>query len=173
MKIYFTSHADSIDNQAGLASGWNDVALSELGVRQAVQMAAIFQDIKIDIICCSDLKRAVDTVTLAFGERPFIIDKRLRELNYGDFNGKPSAVVEPLKTAHLNEPFPRGESYSQALARTHAFFKELKKKHPEKTILVVGHRVTRYGLETLTGEKTIKECLGAPFNRRPYWEYDL
>jgi broad specificity phosphatase PhoE len=33
--IIFEAHATTLDNEAGLASGHNDVALSELGVKQA------------------------------------------------------------------------------------------------------------------------------------------
>ena len=96
MKVYFATHATSKDNEAGIASGWKDVELSELGIQQAKELGERFKDIKIDLICCSDLKRAVDTVKIAFGDKYLIIvDKRLRELNYGDFNGKPSEVVEP------------------------------------------------------------------------------
>jgi hypothetical protein len=32
--------------------------------------------------------------------------------------------------------------------------------------------VTHYCLEILTNNKTIKECLEAPFTWQPYWEYD-
>jgi len=174
MKIYFATHATSKDNEAKISSGWKDVGLSELGVRQAKEMGERFKDIKIDLICCSDLKRAADTVKIAFGDKyPIIADKRLKELNYGDFNGKPSEVVEPMKKEHIKEPFPNGESYEQAIARTHDFYRELKEKYPDKTVLVVGHSATQYGLDTLVGGKTIEECLNASFKWQPYWEYNL
>ena len=104
---------------------------------------------------------------------PIITDERLRELNYGDFNGKPSKVVEPMKKERIKEPYSNGESYEQAIVRTHDFYKELKGKHPNKTVLVVGHRATQYGLDTLVGGKTVEECLSAPFKWQPYWEYNL
>ena len=174
MKIYFAAHATTTDNEAKLSSGWKDVGLSELGVQQAKEMGDAFKDIKIDLICCSDLKRAVDSVKIAFGGKyPIIVDKRLRELNYGDFNGKPSEVVEPMKQEHIKEPYPNGESYEQAMVRTHDFYKELKEKHSNETVLVVGHRATQYGLDTLAGGKTIEECLSIPFKWQPYWEYNL
>ena len=69
MKIYFTAHATTTDNEAKLSSGWKDVGLSELGARQAKEMGETFKDVKIDLICCSDLKRAVDTVNIAFGDK--------------------------------------------------------------------------------------------------------
>lgn len=173
MKIYFAAHSTSKDNEAELASGWKDVELSDLGIQQSKELGERFKDIKIDLICCSDLKRAVDTVKIAFGEKyPIIIDKRLRELNYGDFNGKPSEVVSSMKDKAIKEPFPNGESYEQAMVRVHEFYNELKTKHPDKTILVVGHRATQYGLDTMTG-KILEQCLSVPFKWQPYWEYNL
>ena len=174
MKIYFAAHSTTTDNEAKLSSGWKDVGLSELGIQQSKEMGDRFKDIKIDLICCSDLKRVVDTVKIAFGGKyPVIVDQRLRELNYGDFNGKPSEIVESMKEEHIKEPFPNGESYKQAIARTHEFYKELKEKYPDKTALTVGHRATQYSLDILVGGKTIEECLNVPFKWQPYWEYNI
>ena len=174
MKVYFATHATTTDNETKISSGWKDAELSELGVKQAKEIGERFKDIKIDLICCSDLKRAINTVKIAFKDNcPIIADKRLRELNYGDFNGKPSEVVEPMKKEHIKEPYPNGESYEQAVARVQDFYKELREKYSDKTILVVGHRATQYGLDTLVNGKTIEECLSAPLKWQPYWEYNL
>ena len=130
-------------------------------------------DIKFDIIYCSDLIRAIDTVKIAFREKiPVIIDKRLRELNYGDFNGKPKSIVDKMKVERIKMPFPKGESYEQAVIRVQEFFKELKQKYPNKTVLVVGHRATQFGLDTLTG-KTLEDCVKTPFKWQPFWEYNI
>jgi len=69
MKIYFVAHATTTDNEAKLSSGWNDVGLSDLGIQQAKEMGERFKNMKIDLICCSDLKRAVDTVKIAFEDK--------------------------------------------------------------------------------------------------------
>ncbi len=51
----------------------------------------------VDLIYVSDLARAVETVRIAFGNKiPVTIDKRLREINYGDFNGKLVEIVNPM-----------------------------------------------------------------------------
>jgi len=174
MKIYFATHTTTTDNEAKLSSGWKDVGLSELGIRQAKEMEETFKDIKIDLICCSNLKRAIDTVKIAFGDKiPIIIDKRLREINYGDFNGKPGKVVEPMKKERIKKPFPNGESYEQAMVRVQDFYKELKRNYSDKTVLVVGHRITQYGLDTLVGGKSLEDCLSEHFKWQPYWEYEL
>jgi len=174
MKIYFAAHATSKDNEAGLSSGWKDAELSELGIKQAKELGERFKDIKIDLICCSDLKRAVDTVRIAFGDKiPVIIDKRLRELNYGDFNGQPKEKVDGMKIICIHKSFPNGESYDQAMDRTQEFYKELKEKHPDKTVLVVGHRATQYGLDNLVNRLHIEDLVTAEFKWQPYWEYNF
>ena len=174
MKIYFATHSTTKDNENDKASGWDDAELSALGIQQSKKLKGYFRDIKIDVICCSDLRRALETIKIAFrDELPVIIDKRLRELNYGDFNGKSKKIVDKMKTERINMPFPKGESYQQAITRVQGFFKELKKKYPEENILVVGHRATQYGLETLINGKTIEECLNNHFVWQPYWEYNL
>lgn len=174
MKIYFATHSTTIDNEAKLASGWKDVELSKLGIQQAKDLGERFKDIHIDLVCCSDLKRAVDTVQIAFENKiPIIFDKRLREINYGDFNGKPTKTIEPTKREKIEKSFLNGESYKQAITRVQNFYSELKKKYSDKTVLVVGHRATQYGLYTLIGGKTIEECLSIPFKWQPYWEYNF
>jgi probable phosphoglycerate mutase len=173
MRIYFATHSATTDNEEDLASGWNDAGLSPLGIQQAEQLQHRFDDKKLDLICCSDLTRAMDTVRLAFtDELPVIVDGRLREVDYGDLNGKPVEMVDPLRELRIDEPFPNGESYQQAITRTHDFYRELKQNHPEKVVLIVGHRVTRFGLDTMAGDKTVVDCLRTPFEWQPYWEYD-
>jgi broad specificity phosphatase PhoE len=173
MKIYFAAHATTKDNETKVASGWSDAELSDLGIQQARELGETFKNIKLDIVCCSDLRRAVDTVKIAFENKYQVIaDQRLRELNYGDFNGKPSAVVEPMKMQHISEPFPNGESYDRAVVRVQGFYKELKEKYPDKLILVVGHRATQYGLDVIAG-KTLEELLSTSFKWQPYWEYEI
>ena len=173
MKIYFAAHSTTIDNEAKLASGWKDDELSLLGIQQSKELGERFKDIKIDLICCSDFKRATDTVEIAFGDKiPILVNKRLRELNYGDFNGKDKNVVESMKIKAIKIPFPNGESFEGGVSRTHEFYNELRKNYSSKTILVIGHRMTQYGLDTLSG-KTIEECLAIPFKWQPYWEYNI
>ncbi|MBI2328748.1 MAG: histidine phosphatase family protein [Chloroflexi bacterium] len=174
MKVYFVTHSTSKDNEVGLASGWKDIQLSQLGIQQARELGDRFENIDVDLICCSDLVRAVETVRIAFGKRIRVsIDKRLREINYGDFNGKPAEIVSPMNNKWIKEPFPNGESYEQAIARIHDFCRELKTNHVENVILIVGHRATKFGLDTLAGNKTLEECLSTPHKWQPYWEYEL
>jgi broad specificity phosphatase PhoE len=174
MKVYFVTHSTSKDNEAGLASGWNDVGLSKLGIQQAKELGDRFKSIKLDLIYSSDLVRANETVRIAFGKRILVIvDKRLREINFGDFNGKPVNLVDPMNSKWIKQSFPNGESYEKAIARIHDFFRDLRISYAENVILIVGHRATKFGLDTLASKKTLEDCLSTPHTWQPYWEYEL
>lgn len=173
MKIYFSFHSTTRDNEDGVASGWNDVELSERGIQESTELGNMFSNIPLDIVCCSDLRRSVDTARTSFGDRiDIIIDRRLREINYGDFNGKSQEIIGKMRKDRIQIPFPNGESYQQAIARVQEFLRELGEKYPGKTILIIGHRATRYGLETLLENKSVEECIDTPLISRPYHEYD-
>ena len=60
----------------------------------------------------SDLKRAIESSGLAFPEVEKIADKRLRECNYGDLEGKHKSLV--IYEEHVEDKFTNGESYAQA-----------------------------------------------------------
>lgn len=97
VNITYFVHGTTTDNEKEISSGWSDVELSELGKKQSAELKEKVSNIKFDFVFCSDLKRAIESANLTFGGNTKIIqDARLRECNYGDFNGKPSEVVEPM-----------------------------------------------------------------------------
>jgi len=174
LTIIFEAHGTTFDNEAHLSSGHNDVELSPLGIQQSKEMGERYKDDYFDAIFCSDLQRAYKSAEIGFGDRwPIIKDARLRECDYGDFTQHSSAEVDEQKPQRIHEPFPNGESYEHAVSRVQDFFNELIRGHHNSTILVVGHRATQYGLDTLVNGKGIEECLNKPFKWQPYWEYNL
>lgn len=62
--IIFEAHSTTTDNEVHLASGWNDVALSELGLKQSVELGQRCSLDDIDAIFVSDMERASKTATL-------------------------------------------------------------------------------------------------------------
>ena len=174
MKVYFVPHAATTDNETGIASGWNDPPLSPKGELAAERLRDAFRGIRVDLVCCSDLKRAVDTAGIAFCEgTPVRADRRLRETDYGDLNGAPRKEVDAVRKQHLEQPFPAGESIARSVARVRECLEELRQRHGAMTLVIVGHRATRYALETFDGSKSLADCLAAPAPEGPYAEYDL
>lgn len=173
--IIFESHATTTDNEAHRSSGWNDVELSELGLKQAGELGERYADKHLDAIFCSDLQRSYKTGEIAFAHRefPIIRDARLRECNYGDLTQHPSAEVDPEKPKHIVEPFPNGESYEETAARMKAFLEDLVKNYDGKTVMVIGHRATQYGLEHWIKGVSVADAVSAPWKWQPGWVYEL
>jgi broad specificity phosphatase PhoE len=172
--IFFESHSTTEDNETKLAAGWYDVALSKAGEEQARQLGERYADQVFDAIFCSDLQRSYKTAQLAFGDKyPIIQDKRLRECNYGDMNRAPKIEVEALKAQAITIPFPNGESYEDTSRRMRSFLQDLLRDYDGKTVMIVGHRATQYGLEQWVKDIQLKDIVLAPWQWQPGWKYEL
>ena len=121
----------------------------------------------------SDLGRAVETAEIAFAgsSLPVVMDERLRECDYGELNG----TAEPLedRVAHIDIPYPGGESWRQAVERIAGFLDELRRERDGDRVLVIGHSATLLGLELFTNGRKLEDLLGASFEWQPGWEFVL
>lgn len=171
--IIFEAHGTTFDNEAHLSSGWNDVALSPLGIQQSKEMGERYKDDHFDAIFCSDLQRAYMSAEIGFGTKwPIIKDKRLRECDYGDFTQHPSEEVDKEKPQRIHEPFPNGESYTQTTERMREFIEEVKRDYDGKRIMVIGHRATQYGLEHVLKGVPLVELVRSKFMWQEGWGYE-
>jgi len=176
VKITYFVHGTTTDNQKHISSGWFDVELSDLGVKQSKELPTQIGDKKFEVVFCSDLKRAVDSANISFeGKFQIIKDERLRECNYGDYNAKPSEEVEPLQEKSITTPFPNGESYEDVKARIKDFLDYLKENYDGKHIAIVAHKAPQLALEVLTKGKTWEQAFAEDWrkegNWQPGWEY--
>jgi broad specificity phosphatase PhoE len=174
VNILFVSHATTIDNEAGLSSGFNDIELSDLGIEQAKKLGERHIDDNFEAIFCSDLQRSFITAEIAFGDKfPIIKDFRLRECDYGDLTQHSKEEVEKEKPLRINIPFPNGESYLQTTERIKSFLQDLMKDYDNKNVMIIGHRATQYGLEYWINDPSLENIVTAPWKWQPEWEYRL
>lgn len=174
LHLIFESHGTTFDNEAHLASGHNDVALSPLGVEQSKGMGERYINKQFDAVFCSDLQRAYKTAEIAFGNKyPIIQDARLRECDYGDFTQHPSAEVDAEKPKRIETPFPNGESYQQTTVRMKSFLDDVAKNYDGKRVLIIGHRATQFGLENCINGVSLEQLTSTPFKWQPGWNYDI
>ena len=173
--VVFETHAISEDNELGVASGWNHSRLSEQGRRQARELGERRRDDGIATVFSSDLRRAVETADIAFGSgaTPILLDWRLRECDYGERNGDPAEAHGRDPAAHVDEPFPGGESWRQAIARVRSFLDDLTPRWDGARVLVIGHVATRWGLDHYVGGVPLEDLVNEVFEWRPGWEYRL
>ena len=86
MKIVYFVHGTTYDNAINKCSGWKQVELNDLGKEQAIRLGEINKDRYFDAIFTSGLVRAIDSSNLVFPNYDKIVDNRLRECKYGDYD---------------------------------------------------------------------------------------
>ncbi len=178
IKITYFVHGTTTNNEKEISSGWFDVELSDLGIKQSIELKDKIKDKKFDVVFCSDLKRAIDSANLTFkGLVPIISDKRLRECNYGKYNAQSSIIVEPMQEKCIIEKFPEGESYEDVKDRIIDFLEFLKKDYSGKSVAIVAHKAPQFALDVLLKGKTWEQAFTEDWRKRkawqPGWEYDL
>lgn len=163
----------SVDNEAGRASGHADIPLAARGREEAERIGRHYEEHALHAVFCSDLKRAVTTAQLAFGERgvPIFRDARLRECDYGTMTQFPREQVKFAE--HITEPFPGGESIVMVAQRVHEFVQELLDQHEGETVVVIAHSATKHALEFWSGTASLEDIINTPWEwlEVPIWRY--
>ena len=173
IQIVFETHSVSVDNEKGIATGWHHGRLSDRGRLLAQGLGERRRADGIQAVFTSDLRRAIETAEIAFGDTslPIFHDWRLRECDYGELNGMPRADLHQGRRLHLDEPYPAGESWRQAVQRAGRFLPDLQLRWAGSRVLVIGHIATRWALEHYLNSVSLEELLEAEFNWQPGWEY--
>jgi isoleucyl-tRNA synthetase len=160
--LVLVRHGTAESNENGFCSSYPEKTLNPLAEEGRKQVEATAQKIKkefkkIDAIYSSDLLRARETAQILADElkvKNVIFEERLREIDFGDFNGKPikeySGNFKTFKERFLN-PAPNGESLQDVSRRTGSFIKEIGKKYVGKTVLIASHQDTLFTIQMQGG----------------------
>lgn len=146
MNIYVVRHGQTEENLKGTYYGALDCGLTDLGVSQAKILGERLKDIKFDKVYCSDLKRAEETLKYINTIEEVVVDERLRERNFGVFEGKTFKEIEKEFAEECiawNDDWKDfrpcgGESFRDSYLRVEAFMENLKEETGEN-ILVCTH----------------------------------
>jgi len=169
MKITYFVHGTTTDNETGRATGWLPGELSQLGIEQSKKLPELVKDSSFEVVYASDLQRAIDSAELAFGKTHQIrTDMRLREANYGDFNGQPHSFKDSMKE-YVDTPFPNGESYKDAEAHMRSFIGEVKGLGLQH-IAIVASEAPQLALEVIANGKTWEQAIDQNWRRRKAWQ---
>jgi 2,3-bisphosphoglycerate-dependent phosphoglycerate mutase len=175
IELVFETHSLTTDNEQGRATGWLGGTLSPLGRAFAAELGRRRRDDGIDVVFTSDLARAVGTAAIAFSGAPMpvVLDWRLREIDYGEWNGAPVETIEHERSSRVDLPFPGGESYRDAVARVGSFLDDLAAERVGQRVVVIGHTATRWALDHLLDGRPLERVVIEPFDWREGWEYAL
>lgn len=175
VEIVYETHSITTDNETGFATGWLPGQLSEEGRKLAQDLGKRRSKNGLTAVLTSDLARAVETAEIAFAGTGISIrqDPRLRECNYGTFNGMPVGELARIRSQHIREPFPQGQSYQDVVDQTRDFLTEVARDWDGKKILLIAHSANRWSLATLLDGVPLKEQVDAPFAWQEGWYYTL
>lgn len=138
----FVRHGESVANAEGWLSGHRDVALTDKGREQALQVHRDLRDRAVGRVLVSDLQRALHTAELAVGDRGLtpIVTPVLRERNLGAWEGRNRAQMrasgEMDRLLSWTGAAPGGESHRDMAHRAIPWLATL---DPEPDTLVVAH----------------------------------
>lgn len=149
-RLYLIRHGETELNKKGCYYGWIDCGLSEYGLEQALLLRHALRRISLDAAITSDMKRAVDTAEVLCEGRniDLLKDERLRELNFGAWEGKHYTEVaeqhqenwQAWVTDWQNTAPNQGESFADMSIRVKACIDEIIQKYRDKDILLVAHQ---------------------------------
>lgn len=169
--IKYFVHGTTVDNEKNISSGWKDVELSNLGIQQSEELKKQTKNDHFDMVFCSDLKRAVNSANITWGDKYKIVqDERLRECNYGDLNGQSSEIVEAVQEKSIFDKMPNGESYEDVKFRINNFLVFLKENFDGKNVAIVAHKAPQLALDVLLKNKTWEEAFAEDWRKIPSWQ---
>ena len=170
---YFV-HGTTTDNETKLATGWLPGELSETGIAQSKALKEQIADRAFDAVFSSDLTRAEQTAEILFGKDIANPDARLREANYGDWNGQPHTFKDTMND-FVCAPFPNGESYEDVEARLRDFVEFLRANYDGKRVAVVAHQAPQLALDVILKGKTWPQAIAEDWRVtkafQPGWDY--
>ncbi len=150
-RIYLVRHGTTEWNREEIFRGRADCPLNETGRAEARALTDYFRGVEIQEIYSSPLSRAVQTADALASPRGLAVvcDPSFTDLDFGEWQGRPLREIrekypEEYRTWRerpQDASFPGGENLGRVRARAWSGLLCRAESNPEKTILVVSHRV--------------------------------
>ena len=143
-RLLLIRHAEPDEDARGRCYGRLDVGLSPAGLASAERLAESLRAVELDAVYVSPRLRAVQTAAALGASR---MDDRLRELDFGEFEGRTYDEIERehpeffrswMETPTLVR-FPGGESYGELRQRVSAALADIVAANDNRTVALVSH----------------------------------
>ena len=148
--LYIMRHGRTDWNELRKMQGRTDIPLNETGREMARKAHDEYMDVHFDVCFASPLIRAKETaeIVLAGRDVPILIDERLAEMGFGEYEGLACSFDIPdcpinvfFKDPANYKPVGGAESMEELFARTGEFIEEKVRPLVDagKDVLIVGH----------------------------------
>lgn len=137
MHILFIRHGKTEGNMENRYIGITDEALSEYGIAEITKN----EYPEAELVISSSMKRCIETAHLIYPNTEIVIDNRLNECNFGDFEGKNYKELNGNRSyqkwidSNGKMKFPNGESMEIFKKRCISAFKDITNKFLNKNCI--------------------------------------
>jgi broad specificity phosphatase PhoE len=170
--FYFLRHGETDWNRRRVMQGHTDIALNDVGIRQAQGVAPAVAQLQIKTICTSPLARARRTAEIVnVNKAPMVVIDDLKECGFGVYEGRDSSGdwrAEWMAGGAIDG----GERRAEYIARVYrALAQALTHEGP---VLVAAHGGTFWAMENLLGETVhVQNCtlfeMKPPARGQKFW----
>jgi broad specificity phosphatase PhoE len=162
VRLLLARHGQTEWHHDNRYAGRSDIALTEIGQREAEALACrAHQEEPVQVIC-SPLTRAIKTAQPAATACDVVleIEERLSEIDFGAWEGRTleeirednPSLVEKFERAPDDAPFPDGEPLLDAATRALEVYRDLHRRYGGQKVLVIAHNtLLRLSLCTMLG----------------------
>jgi isoleucyl-tRNA synthetase len=168
-KYFVMRHGEAESNVRNIISSRlnANIHITQKGEKQVRDSIEKYKNIKFDFIFSSPLLRTKETAEIIKSEINFIkeiiLDDRLKEIEFGDFEGK--NISEETERTHINgverfyKKFPNGESHEDVKKRVGKFIYELETKFQNKNIIIITHGDPFWLMTSLVDSIDVKQTV--------------
>lgn len=164
MDIYLIRHTQ-VDVEKGVCYGHKDVALAQSYQEELQEVQKKLQGIDFDVIFSSPLTRCKQ-LAQDLNRENVIYDDRLKELNFGDWEGKEwDEIADPAFELWMNDFVNRkctnGESFTMLQQRVESFWKELANQNHHSVAIITHGGVIRT-IQAMVKNLKLEEAFNEP-----------
>jgi len=143
--LYLVRHGHTVVADAGLVAGFSDVDLSVEGEASLAKLRNSINNLQFSAFYTSDLKRAKRSMNL-LTDKTYVADQRLKELNFGEWEGmswnavhqQQPELLNTWSSDWVNNRPPAGETFKELADRCGSWLKE-QTNDDDQNILVTAH----------------------------------
>ena len=137
MNLYVIRHGQTIVNKYNRINSINPIGLSNRGRKEAEIASKQLENIKLDLIISSPLRRTKQTCKIVNNNKiKVIFDKRIIERNSKSMHLKKISLLDGNIWYDINKDivYKNSEGFKSILERVEEFLNELKEKYKDKNI---------------------------------------
>jgi len=180
MKITLVRHTEVEEKYHKKYNGHIDIGLSKRGQTQSKELGSYFYGKEFDLVYCSDLKRAKDTLAAFRQAKDAVYTQKLREKSWGKHEGLSFDEIiaqNEIKYENFEQWINAldGEPYEAYIERIKAFFFEFLPAQNAENVLIVTHAGVIRVLMALVQGLSLEDafCIDVPYSAYVVYDTNL